>query len=70
MRRKNNLTRMKTKEDDDGFPNVNSTLMIFVDVESKSRLKVINREVNMVAPATTTYPKWSQTVGCGVPANP
>ena len=36
--------------------------MIFVDVESKSRLKVINREVNMVAPATkTTYLKWSQT---------
>ena len=40
------------EEDDDGFPNVNSTLMIFADVESKSRLKVINREVNMVAPAT------------------
>ena len=36
--------------------------MIFADVESKSRLKVINREVNMVAPAmTTTYLKWSQT---------
>ena len=36
--------------------------MIFADVESKSRLKVINREVNMVAPAaTTTYPRWSQT---------
>ena len=36
--------------------------MIFADVESKSRLKVINREVNMVAPVmTTTYLKWSQT---------
>jgi len=48
------------KEEDDGYPNVNSTLMIFADVEIKSRLKVINREVNMVAPATTTYLKWSQ----------
>ena len=47
------------EEDDDGFPNVNSTLMIFADVESKSRLKVINREVNMVAPATPSYLKWS-----------
>ena len=36
--------------------------MIFADVESKSRLKVINREVNMAAPvATTTYLRWSQT---------
>ena len=50
------------EEEDDGYPKVNSTLMIFADVESKSRLKVINREVNMVAPATTTtYLKWSQT---------
>ena len=49
------------EEDDDGFPNVNSTLMIFADVESKSRLKVINREVNMVASATPSYLKWSQT---------
>ena len=49
------------KEEDDGFHDVNSTLMIFADVESKSRLKVINGEVNMVAPATTTYLKWSQT---------
>ena len=49
------------EEDDDGFPNVNSTLMIFADVQSKSRLKVINREVNMVAPATPNYLKWSQT---------
>ena len=36
------------EEDDDGFPNVNSTLMIFANVESKSRFKVINREVNML----------------------
>jgi len=50
------------EEDDEGFPNVNSTLVIFADIESKSRLKVINREVNMVAPATTTYLKWAQTV--------
>ena len=43
------------KEEDDGYPNVNATLVIFADLESKSRLKVINREVNMVAPATTMY---------------
>ena len=42
------------EEDDDGYPHVNSTLMIFAHVESKSRLKVINREVNMVAPVTMT----------------
>ena len=35
--------------------------MIFADVESKSRLKVINREVNMFASATPNYLKWSQT---------
>ena len=35
--------------------------MIFADVESKSRLKVINRDVNMVAPAMHSYLKWSQT---------
>ena len=35
--------------------------MIFADVENKSRLKVINREVNMVAPATPSYLKWSHT---------
>ena len=46
------------KEEYDGFPNVNATLVIFADVESKSRLKVINREVNMVAPAKPTYLKW------------
>ena len=49
------------KEEDDGYPNVNATLVIFADVESKTRLEVINREVNMVAPATTTYLKWSKT---------
>ena len=48
------------KEEDDGFPNVNSTLVIFADVESKSRLKVINKELNMVAPETQTYLKWSK----------
>ena len=54
--------RDEGKEEDDGYPKVNSTLMIFADVESKSRLKVINREVNMDAPAaTTTYLRWSQT---------
>ena len=45
------------EEDDDGYPHVNSTLMIFANFESKSRLKVINREVNMVAPATPSYLK-------------
>ena len=45
------------KEEHDGYPNVNATLVIFADIENKNRLKVINREVNMVAPATTTYLK-------------
>ena len=49
------------KDDDDGYPNVNATLVIFADPESKSRLKVINKEVNMVAPATPKYLKWSKT---------
>ena len=54
--------RDEDEEEYDGYPKVNSTLMIFADVESKSRLKVINREVHMVAPVmTTTYLKWSQT---------
>ena len=53
--------KAEDKEDDDGYPHMNSTLMIFADVESKSRLKVINREVNMVAPVTPSYLKWSQT---------
>ncbi|KAI5016209.1 hypothetical protein ZWY2020_006060 [Hordeum vulgare] len=41
--------------DTSGYPNIQVTLMIFADVESKSRLKVINREVNMAAPAVTKY---------------
>ncbi|XP_073367680.1 uncharacterized protein [Aegilops tauschii subsp. strangulata] len=49
------------KDEDDEYPHVDATLMIFADVESKSRLKVINREVNMVAPAAPAYLKWSQT---------
>ena len=49
------------KEGDGGYPHINSTLMNFADVERKSRLEVINREVNMVAPATMTYLKWSKT---------
>jgi hypothetical protein len=56
----------KSPEDDgeekaEDYPKVNATLMIFADVESKSRLKVINREVNMLVPATRTYLKWSKT---------
>jgi len=36
---------------DSEYPHVDKVLnMIFADVESKSRLKVINREVNLVAP--------------------
>jgi hypothetical protein len=54
----------KEKEDDDeekdNFPEINATLVIFADIESKSRLKVINREVNMAVPATPAYLKWSQ----------
>ncbi len=54
--------KAEDKEDsEEGYPHVNSTLMIFADVESKSRLKVINREVNMVTPAKANYLKWSQT---------
>ncbi|KAI4995994.1 hypothetical protein ZWY2020_040496 [Hordeum vulgare] len=48
-------------EEKDDLPKVNAALMIFNDVESKSRLKVINREVNMAVPTTPTYVKWSQT---------
>ena len=60
--KENESNKDEDEEEDDGYPKVNSTLMIFADVERKSRLKVINREVNMVAPATmTTYLKWSQT---------
>ena len=54
--------KVEDKEDsDDVYPQVNYTPVIFADVESKSRLKVINREVNMVAPVTPSYLKWSQT---------
>ena len=35
------------KEEDGGYPNINATLVIFADIERKSRLKFINREVNM-----------------------
>jgi hypothetical protein len=54
-------TEKEEDEEKDDFPEVNATLMIFADIESKSRLKVINREVNMAVPATPTYLKWSQT---------
>ena len=43
------MEKDEDEEEEDGYPKVNSTLVIFADVESKSRLKVINREVNMVA---------------------
>ena len=43
------------KDYDGGYPNVNATLVISADLESKSRLKVINKEVNMVAPTTPKY---------------
>lgn len=45
----------------EAYLNVNATLMIFADVESKSRLKVINLEVNMAMPATTKFLNWSKT---------
>ena len=32
------------EEDDDGYPHVNSTLMIFADVERKSRLKSLTEK--------------------------
>ncbi|KAI4998948.1 hypothetical protein ZWY2020_054812 [Hordeum vulgare] len=51
------------EEDDDpestpGYPNIEKVLMIFVDVESKTQLKVINREVNMAAPVVAKYLDW------------
>ncbi|KAI5016376.1 hypothetical protein ZWY2020_006227 [Hordeum vulgare] len=49
------------EEQEDHFPKVHDTLMIFADVESNSRLKVVNRELNMVVPSTPKYLKWSQT---------
>ena len=60
--KKKESDKVVDEEEDDGYPKVNSTLVIFADVKSKSPLKVINKEVNMVAPTTTTtYLKWSQT---------
>jgi len=38
------------EDKEDPFPQVHATLMIFADVESKSRLKLVNREVNMATP--------------------
>ena len=35
--------------------------MIFADVESKSRLKLVNREVNLATPSNPKFLKWSQT---------
>ena len=49
------------EDKEDPFPQVHATLMIFADVESKSRLKLVNREVNMATPSTPTFLKWSQT---------
>ncbi|KAI4978336.1 hypothetical protein ZWY2020_014890 [Hordeum vulgare] len=46
---------------EDPFPQVHATLMIFADVESKSRLKLVNREVNMATPSSPKFLKWSQT---------
>ncbi|KAI4984260.1 hypothetical protein ZWY2020_047958 [Hordeum vulgare] len=49
------------EDKEDPFPQVHATLMIFADVESKSRLKLVNREVNMATPTTPTFLKWSKT---------
>ncbi|KAI4976421.1 hypothetical protein ZWY2020_050028 [Hordeum vulgare] len=49
------------EDKEDPFPQVHATLMIFADVESKSRLKLVNREVNMATPANPKFLKWSQT---------
>ena len=52
----------KEGERDFEYPHVHKVLnMIFPDVESKSRLKVINREVNLVVPATVKYLNWTKT---------
>lgn len=53
----------KDEEDDDGgknasgYPNMEKVLMIFADIKTKtkSRLNVINREVNMALPTVTKY---------------
>ena len=44
-----------------GCPNIEKVLVIFADVDSKIRLKVINWEVNVAAPATTKYLYWAKT---------
>ncbi|KAI4994120.1 hypothetical protein ZWY2020_028397 [Hordeum vulgare] len=49
------------EDKEDPFPQVNATLMIFADVENKSRLKLVNREVNMATPSNPKFLKWSQT---------
>ncbi|KAI4987171.1 hypothetical protein ZWY2020_019971 [Hordeum vulgare] len=49
------------EDKEDPFPQVHATLMIFADVESKSQLKLVNREVNMATPTNPTFLKWSQT---------
>ncbi|KAI5009055.1 hypothetical protein ZWY2020_010103 [Hordeum vulgare] len=49
------------EDKEDPFPQVHATLMIFADVESKSRLKLVNTEVNMATPTNPTFLKWSQT---------
>ncbi|KAI4994964.1 hypothetical protein ZWY2020_034867 [Hordeum vulgare] len=49
------------EDKEDPFPQVHATLMIFADVESKSRLKLVNREVNMATPTNPKFLKWSQT---------
>ncbi|KAI5011411.1 hypothetical protein ZWY2020_013548 [Hordeum vulgare] len=49
------------EDKEDPFPQVHATLMIFANVESKSRLKLVNREVNMAVPTNPTFLKWSQT---------
>ncbi|KAI5015687.1 hypothetical protein ZWY2020_057077 [Hordeum vulgare] len=58
-------SREKEDEDDpadaSGYSNIQVTLVIFADVESKIRLKVINREVNMAASAVKKYLDWVKT---------
>ncbi|KAI4971277.1 hypothetical protein ZWY2020_002191 [Hordeum vulgare] len=49
------------EDKEDPFPQVHATLMIFADIESKSRLKLVNREVNMATLTNPTFLKWSQT---------
>ncbi|KAI4968835.1 hypothetical protein ZWY2020_046165 [Hordeum vulgare] len=49
------------EDKEDPFPQVHATLMIFADVESKSRLKLVNREVNMAVLTAPKFLRWSQT---------